>query len=340
MSASTTLLALIAYPLLVNLPYNLIRFRWGLSQGLTPMPPEVEERAQTADRAAVLIFDLLLAAIVVAMLRDSSIPPYAVGLTLDNWKRAIALGGLLSFVPGGLVSFLRFYAPSKPRNEPQSRGPLVLWGGLAVLGAFSIELWRAAIIAALIHQDVPAWIAITIASVAYGASQLKKSAGAVAGATFFGGVAGFLFVDTGSLLAPFTMSFITAGVHLYEVRHVSSRTRRGYASFSVTCPMCGSSFDRRTVQGFACPDCGEELTYETETIFTYVWFMLSLYGFPILLYFLGVPFFVLIGAPILLYLAGMIIKMSVFPGQVVQKYGGLRLRDRTGSRKNHPPPDH
>jgi hypothetical protein len=304
------------------------------------MPPEVEERARAADRAAVLFFNLILVAVVVSLLRDSSISAYAVGLTLDNWKRAIGLGGLLSFVPLGLVSVLRFVAPSQAGNEPQSRGPLALWCGLAILGTFSIELWRAACIAALIHLAVPAWIAISIASVAYGASQLNKSAWTMAGATLFGGVAGLLFVVTGSLLAPFTMSLVAAGAHLYRARHVSSRTRRRFVSFSVTCPMCGASFDRRTVQRFTCPGCGEELTYETETKFTYLLFGLSIYGFPILLYFLGVRnFFALIGAPILLYVAGMFIKMSLFPGQVVQKYGGLRLKDRTGSRDNRPPTD-
>jgi len=102
--------------------------------------------------------------------------------------------------------------------------------------------------------------------------------------------------------------------------------------------MCGTGFDRRKVPAFKCPSCGEELTYETETKFDYVWVMLSLYCFPILLYFLGVHnFFILVGAPIFLFVVGMTISWRLFPRQVVPKYAGLRLKDRTAFRQDHPP---
>jgi hypothetical protein len=267
MSVSTTIVALIAYPLLLNLPYNLIRFRWGFNQGLAPMPPEVEERAQAADRAAVLIFNLLLLTVVVSLLSDSSISLHAVGLTLDNWGWAMAVGGAWSFVPLLVLSLVFSVSRSKPQDDPQSRGPLAVWCGLALLGAFSIELWRATCIAALIHLNCPKWIAVSIAAIAFGASQVTKTRWAIASAASFGVVGGLLFVSTGSLLAPLTTSLIATGAHLYQARGVSSKTQRRYGSFNVRCPMCGTTFDRRTVQGFTCPGCGEELTYETETKF-------------------------------------------------------------------------
>lgn len=253
------------------------------------MPPEIEENAEAADRVAVLIVYLILATVVLLLLRDSSIAVYAVGLTLDHWKSAVAMGGLLSFVPLCVVAFLRFAVPNELRGDPQSRGPLASWCGLAVLGSFSAELWRACCINALVHLGFSAWIAILIASIAYGASQLARNTGAVLGATFFGSVAGFLFVNTGSILAPFTMGLITAGAHLYRARHISSGVGIKQAHFSVICPFCSTSFDRRTVRGqtaisFTCPGCSEELAYDNEpNLFSYLWFALSVYGFPFIL---------------------------------------------------------
>jgi hypothetical protein len=99
--------------------------------------------------------------------------------------------------------------------------------------------------------------------------------------------------------------------------------------------MCGASFDRTTVKGFTCPGCGEKLTYETETKFVYVWFVLCAYCFPVLLYCLGVRHLIaLIGAPVALYSVGFRLSMWLIPLEVVQKYGGLRLTDRTKFRKN------
>jgi predicted RNA-binding Zn-ribbon protein involved in translation (DUF1610 family) len=109
---------------------------------------------------------------------------------------------------------------------------------------------------------------------------------------------------------------------------------------SITCPMCAATFDRRKTKGFKCPQCGEELTWETETKFNYVWFILSVYGFPIVLYFMGVRnLFALIGGAALLCFAGMTIKMYFSPHQVVQKYGGLRVNDKTTPNKSAGPND-
>lgn len=349
MSSTTTLLVLITCPLLFNLPLNLVRLRWGLEQGLAPMPPEVEERATAADRVASLVARLLLMTAVVFLLRGSSISEDAVGLTVNNWESAVALGALLGCVPLGLLAFLRFVSPSKLPADPESRGSLAFWCGLAVLGPFSTELWRAFCIAALIRLDLSAWIAILATSVAFGASQLSTSVATALGAACFGGVAGFLFVKTGSLLAPLTMSLVAAGANLYRARHVSSRiqTRQAQASCILTCPFCGANFQPgkvkgRTIGSFTCPECGEELTHDADKLFYYLWFPLSVCVFPLLLYLLGVrSFFAFVTGPVGFYVIGIIIYSLLNPSQIVQKegYGGLRLTNKPKPRKDDPPTD-
>ena len=312
------------------------------------MPPEVQERAETADRVALLVMQLILLAVVVLLLHGSLISIDAVGLTLDNWKSAMALGALVSYIPVGLGALLqRLVRADKMQDNPESHGSLTTWCGLTVLGSFSGELWRAFCIASLIRADLSAWVAVLVAAVAYGASLLTTSTASAAGAATFGVVAGFLFVKTGSLLAPLTMSLIAAGALLYRVRQPKGRQN---LSRYVTCPVCSANFDpgkvKRTITTFTCPDCGELLHYEAGS-FDYLLFFLCLYGVPALLYCVGyrdlkLVFVAVVAAP-LMFFFGIAIHSFIIPPKAQQKlsYGdsGLHLTDRPKRRDDHRPTD-
>jgi hypothetical protein len=368
MSISITILALVLLPVLFILPFNLVRFRWGFEQGLAPMPPDVQERAEAGDRAVHFAVYMILLAAIAYLLHGSLISSYAVGLTTDNWKSATALAALLSYVPLSLGAMLqRILPPDRLREEPESRGPLAVWCGLRVLGSISIEFWRAFCIAALIRLDFAAWAAVLLVAVTYGSSYLTTSVGMAAGAATFGGVAGFLFVKTGSLLAPLTMSLIVAGAQLYRVRCMKSRVLSRlvaleYSSGSeikgraenrrryVTCPVCSASFHpgrvNRKMGTFTCPGCGEVLTYETGR-FGYSLFFFCLYGVPALLYYLGYRgftlLFVSIGAASLMFFFGVAMHSLIVPPKAQQKlsYGdtGLRLTDKPKRGEDHRPTD-
>ena len=73
MSITTTILAVALYPLLSSLPLNPVRFRWGFSQGLAPMPPEVQERAEAGDRTVLLLIYVTLLMVGALLLHGSSI---------------------------------------------------------------------------------------------------------------------------------------------------------------------------------------------------------------------------------------------------------------------------
>jgi len=265
MSTHSAVLALISYPLLANLPPNVIRFRWGFKRGLAPMPPDVEAQAEAADRTALFVIYLVLLAVIIFFLRRSSIPAYAIGLTTENWKSGIAVGGLLGCVSAsvGAVLLRSVAAPDKLQDIPESRGPLATWCGLTVLASLSVEFWRVFCIVTLVRFDFSAWLAVMIVAVAYGSANLTRSTASALGAACFGGVAGFSFVKTGSLLAPVVMSLITAGTYVYRVRHVSLRKRADAASSAVTCPVCKANFDsakaKRSLTFLTCPECGEQL---------------------------------------------------------------------------------
>ncbi len=135
MSPNIVIFALVLYPLLFVLPLNLVRFQWGLKKGLAPMPPEMEERAEAADRLVRFVSHAILLAVVVLLMHGSPISEYEVGLTADNWKSALGMGVLLSLFPLGLSELvLRNLPPEEFRKELESRGPVAAWCGLTTLG--------------------------------------------------------------------------------------------------------------------------------------------------------------------------------------------------------------
>jgi hypothetical protein len=355
MSASLTILALVFYPVVFNLPFNFVRFKWSYTRGLAAMPLEVQESAEAADRAVDLVFYVVLLGFVAFLQHGSLISAYAVGLTTDNWKSAVALGALLSFVPLSFGAILqRIVPPNEVAEQPESRGPLITWGGLTVLSSLSIEFWRVFCIAALLRFDVSAWVVVLVVAVAFGATQLITSIARAAGAAFFGALAGYLFVQTGSLLAPLTMSLIVGGVQLYRVRHRSSRLSGSRIALPgrryVKCPTCSANFNRRKVERtrrtFTCPECGEVLECEMVR-FGYVLYWVCLYGVPVLLYYLGYRDLTLIllsiGGAFLMFLFGYAILSFFFPpkAQLFLKLGesGLHLTDRPKRRENDQPKD-
>jgi hypothetical protein len=136
MSFSIPISALLLYPFLYLLPVNLIRFRWGFEAGLAPMPPEVREKAEAADRIVLCVTHVILLVVVALLMHGSPISEYEVGLTADNWKSALGMSILLSLFPLGLGELLsQNLPPEKSRRELESRGPVATWCGLAVLGS-------------------------------------------------------------------------------------------------------------------------------------------------------------------------------------------------------------
>ncbi len=331
---------LVSYPLLTSLSPNPVRFQWGFSRGLAPMPPEVQERAEAADRTALLLIYVTLLIVMALLLHGSSISVDTLGLNANNWKSAIALGVLLSFLPVGLVVLL---PAEQLRKSPEAHGPLTMWCGLGALGSFSVEFWRALCILALIRLDFSAPIAVLITVLAYQAPQLITNNARAAGAAVFGAVTGFLFVKTGSLLAPLTMSLITAEAYIFLTRHAPSR--------SVACPFCRARFYpekvKRTGIFFSCPECLELLEYAPPgEVFGRVWFLLCCYGIPILSYGLGYRDFTSIlastGVAFLVFFNGIGIYKLVMPPKAQQRlsYGdsGLHLTEKAQRRKDDQEP--
>jgi hypothetical protein len=235
------------------------------------MPPELEKKAETTDRVVLFVAHLTLVVVIFLLMRGSPISPYEVGLTLDNWKAAFGMGAMLSLLAVGLSSLLLSNVPPQDvRKEFNSRGPVATWCGLLALGSFSTEFWRAFCLVALIRLGVFSWLAIVIAAIFSAVIQLQTNIARALGAATFGGAAGFLFIKTGSLLAPLTMSLIVGIAHLYEVRHaLSSLTRIGRA-------VCGAIIRflevNRAGDILACPNCGESLTTEKR----YLWIVAAL----------------------------------------------------------------
>jgi hypothetical protein len=351
MSLAPVISLILFYPLLLILAANTVHLPWRFQQTL-PQTPRAQEPAKTVSWLVLLATHVILLAVVLALLSRSQIPAEAVGLTTTNWKSAITLAAVLSCVPLSLgVAPQRRGGPGEPEEAEESRGPLAAWCGLAVLSSASIELWRTFCIASLVHSDLSPWIAVVIVAIAYGSPQIVTSVAAVAGATTFGTVTGFLFVGTGSLLAPLTMSLIIAGAKLYRIRRVGrlflpsksseNSSRRRY----VTCPCCQAGFDPRHVErtrnSFTCPGCGELLKYQLRR-FDYFLFFSCLYGVPAVLYYegyrgLSLILMYFVASPLIFFVIESVLFWIVSP-EAEQKlsYGdsGLHLTERRKNRRD------
>jgi predicted RNA-binding Zn-ribbon protein involved in translation (DUF1610 family) len=273
MSLSIPISALVLYPFLYLLPLNLVRFRWGLEAGLAPMPPEVREKAEAAERVVLCATHIILLTVVVLLMRSSPISVYEVGLTTENWKAAVGMGVLFSLFPLGLNELaLRNVPPEKVLDQSESRGPAAVWYGLITIGSFTNEFWRAFCIVTLMRLGLSPWLAVPIVAIAYGALHIQTSVAKTLGSVAFGGATGFLFINTGSLLSPLTLGLMVAGANLYQVRRMATNRgiHRPESRPSKPCPVCGAiihlSEADRAADILACPNCGESLTTEKKNL--------------------------------------------------------------------------
>jgi predicted RNA-binding Zn-ribbon protein involved in translation (DUF1610 family) len=253
------LLALVSYPLVYSLPFNWFRFRWGLDRGLSPMPPEVEERARAADRIAILGGHATLLAFVLVLFRSSPIETSDLGFRSGNWMSSVAFGALCSFIPLALGAAMRMSAANATRDDPEGNGPVLFWCGVVVLRALAQEFWRAFCILALIRVDLPSWMAVLATAAACASLHLTKKVARALGVACYAAVIGFLFVRTNSILTPLSMTLIASAGSLYRARRAKSDASALLPSFK--CPACGHLIDRpaRSPAQFACPGCGEKL---------------------------------------------------------------------------------
>jgi hypothetical protein len=271
MSQYIVLLVLVAYPLLHFLPLNIIRFRWSFKAGLAPMPPEMEAKAEAADRARRLIIHLALCAFVAWSMRAPAISLHEVGFSLNNWKSALGLGLMFSLLPAGLTElFLSKVSPEAARKEAESRGPVASWYGLTLTGSFSNEVWRAFCIVTLIRHGFPAWLAVVLPACFVATVFLQFSIAATFGAVVIGVAVGLLFVETGSLLATGSMAFICGLAYVHSVR-LASGLRASSSRHFRPCPACGELIQLFQVRWagdmITCPSCGECLTTKKK----YLW---------------------------------------------------------------------
>jgi len=237
------------------------------------MPPEVQEQAEALDRLALLIARLMLLVTVVVLMRSSRISAYDLGFRAEDWEFPLAIGLGASLIPVGLNAILLRRGHTKTaQNDLESRGPVATWCGLIALGSFSSELWRAFCIIALLRLEVAVWLAILIVAIFFAAIWLQTSVARALGAAFFSGVAGTVFVYTGSPLAPLAMALIAGAIHFYRVRYASrsSGQIRVPSRYSTSCPVCGAAFYAseapRSADMLACPTCGECLTTEKKNL--------------------------------------------------------------------------
>lgn len=220
------------------------------------MPPDIEQKAKELDWFADLGIQVGLLLTVLLLMWNSAVSARSIGLSTSNWRLAVTLGAIFSVIPIAIGGVLR-RVPSAKSDDPYPQVGLPNKYGLTVLSQFSPEFWRAFCITALIHVGCPAWVGVVITAVVCAVPHLYGSDFSALGAAVGGLIPGFLFVETGSLLAPVTMGLISSTFMLYDAHRRAARTATDMPA--VMCPACSRAVSRIEAAGtrsLVCPSCG------------------------------------------------------------------------------------
>jgi membrane protease YdiL (CAAX protease family) len=221
-------MALAAFPLATWLAPNPIRFSWGFQHGSEPMPIEVRDKAESADRYWYFLVDAITIAFVVGLMLWNGIPANRVGLQLTNWKGGVAVGvaagGLRVLLLGALTKLLPAIAPGKASDMLQ-RGSIRLWGTIFFTGAFSEELWIAFCLVALKTSGRSTATSVVLTALVFGAVHFEYRFGALATA-MYGALSALLFLWLGSLIPMFLFHFIGNLGSLYWARRGPTESER------------------------------------------------------------------------------------------------------------------
>lgn len=184
------------------------------------MPPEVRDKAESADRYWYFLTDALIVMSVIALMSWNRVSAASVGLRLEGWRGGIALGilaGILLVLIQGLLVKSFPKAGAGEATDYLRRGGSSVWVLIFLAGAFAEELWIAFCLVVLRLAGHSMLMSIAATAVVFGAVHLTYRTGAVAVAVK-GAVSALLFFWCGSLIPMFLFHFIGNLGSLYWLR--------------------------------------------------------------------------------------------------------------------------
>jgi membrane protease YdiL (CAAX protease family) len=203
---------------------NPVQFRWGVTHGFEPMPPDIAKRVSTLNRR---YFGFLMHALniffVTLLMIHVSVSPVAVGLSANRWKLFVIVG------TGGGIAWLALqelgmhFVPSlrpKPNSDDLQEGAAILWMALILIGAFAEELWRAFCMIAFLRVGDSLTFAILITSFVFALGHYGRPLFQKLGMVPLGIAAALLFVASGSLAAPFAFHLVVNLGSLHRARRL------------------------------------------------------------------------------------------------------------------------
>lgn len=213
-------MALAAFPIATLLAPNPTRFHWSLRHGSEPMPPEVSDRAESADRSWYFFVDAIIVVFVASLMLWEHVSGSQVGLRLTNPTKNTAIGAAAGAARVFLLNLLTKVFPPRTADRVTDRfrrGPAQLWVIIFFAGAFSEELWIALclVVLQMNHHSSIASAALTAA--VFGAVHFEYRLGTIVTAMYcvFSAV---LFLWLGSLIPMFLFHFIGNLGSLYWAR--------------------------------------------------------------------------------------------------------------------------
>lgn len=220
----TAYLALASFPAAGWLALNPVRFSWGLHHGFEPMPVEVRDRAESADRYVYFLIDALTIGFVAALMKWNNISLARVGFRSTTWERDVIIG----ILAGGLLVVLQFAIDRRLPNMPQlkttdrfERGPVMFWVLVAFVGAPAEELWIAFCLVVMIATGHSAIVSVVITAAVFGAVHFPYGLGGATAVAVKGAMSALLFLWWGALIPMALFHFVGSLGSLYLIRRAT-----------------------------------------------------------------------------------------------------------------------
>lgn len=200
---------------------NPVRFYWGLRHGFEPMPVQVREKAESADRYFYFVMYALTSGFVAVLMLHSGVHGARVGLQPhhagSNVAIGIAAGAMLIVIQIILIKL--FSKAAQPRTTDRfQRRSAGLWVSVFLAAAFAEEFWLAFCLASMRATGHSGTASIVVTTVVFGAVHLGYRIPGALSVVVRGVVSALLFFWLRSLIPMVLFHFIGDLGNLYWLR--------------------------------------------------------------------------------------------------------------------------
>lgn len=225
----SSVLLILAYPLSIFFLAEPTAYRWGLVNGLKPMPPSVRNAAEKNGRILFFLQLSIVVSILFLFTRHDSALLNQLTFATRNPLRYSMIGiaaGLILILCRLVYILSPAFRTDRLPEHSFARGPLMIWLLSFVAAGAVEEVWRACCILSMQWGRLGGIASVGATSLAFAFAHFAGIPGRTIGIReeilwefIFGIALGTLFIQFGSLTAPFLAGLLFNTLNLCLIRY-------------------------------------------------------------------------------------------------------------------------